>query len=143
MPSLSICKVNEVTCLISTLVLVIIYFSAASPPATYNTSEMARYVIIPTPESSRRISLSCAIRPGALTDRYSVTWEQILPHESPHPLPTITQSITVQVNSTSFAMYRYTVRIQHSSDVSVSYSPPPVTIHWRGERNNIRVCYIY
>ena len=133
MPSLSICKVNEVTCLISTLVLVIIYFSVASPPATYNTNEMARYVIIPTPESSRRISLSCAIKPGALTDRYSVMWEQMLQPGSPHSLAASTQSITVEVNSTSFAMYQCTVRIQHSSDVSVSYSPPPVTIHWRGE----------
>ena len=117
--------------------LLIIDLSAASPPATYNTSEIARYVIIPTPESSRRISLSCAIRPGALTDRYSVTW--VLPRS----LSANTQTITVQVNSTTFAIYHCIVRIQHSSDVSVRYSPPPVTIRQRGERNNIRLCYIY
>ena len=106
--------------------------SAASPPATY---KMARYVIFPTPEGTRRISLSCAIRPGAMTDRYSVTWKQILPFGSLLLLSANTQNITVDVNSTNatISTYQCNVIIQHSSDVSVSYFPPPVTIHAKGE----------
>ena len=100
---------------------------------------MARYVIFPTPEGTRRISLSCAIRPGAMTDRYSVTWKQILPFGSPHLLSANTQNITVDVNSTNatISTYQCNVIIQHSSDVSVSYFPPPVTIV-----NNTTACHM-
>ncbi|CAI8045239.1 hypothetical protein GBAR_LOCUS25043 [Geodia barretti] len=50
---------------------------AASPPATYNTPMMPQYILFPSLESTRKVNLSCAIQPGALTENYRVEWRRV------------------------------------------------------------------
>ena len=80
-----------------------------------------RYVIFPTPDSSRDIELSCPIRPGALEDSYSVEWQASNPGSEFAALEDkayydISVSITPSLKHT----YRCMVSIQHRNTVNAT-----------------------
>ena len=106
--------------------------------------EMGRYVILPSPESNRSIVLSCAIRPGALAGRYSVVWEQVDQNNNSF-INENKPDILVDVDSTAAtpSQYQCNVTIQHSSVTSVSYTPPPVTVHYKGKGFSVLCRMLY
>ena len=139
LPHIFLCKYAVIIHLCSVAFLDFLYcFSTlsppASPPATYATIEMVHYIILPSPESNRSIVLSCAVRPGALAGRYSVVWEQVdqnnnsfIDENKPNIL------VDVESTSTTPSQYQCNVTIQHNNVTSVSYTPPPVTVHYKGK----------
>ena len=108
-------------------------FLAASPPTTYKSMEFTRYVILPTPNSTRQVELSCAIMPGALFQKYRVRWIQQAPKTMffGENMYSVTTSVNPSLPSIS---YQCNVTIQHSSIVSASYTPPPIVVHNKGKR---------
>ena len=91
-----------------------------------------RYIVLPDQTNSREIELSCAIRPGALKDRYSVQWIQT----DPPPIIDINQFtilILRSIDSVSSAVYQCRVTIAHSIRVTREYPGPRINIQTRGE----------
>ena len=109
-------------------------FPPASSPQCDTTTEMVHYIILPSPESNCSIVLSCAVRPGALAGRYSVVWEQVDQNNNSF-INENKPDILVDVVSTAAtpSQYQCTVTIQHSSSIIASYTPPPVTVHYKGK----------
>ena len=107
-----------------------------APPATNYENEPARlrYIIFPTPDSSRVIKLSCPIRPGALEESYSVEWQT----STGDGLTTLENSAHYDfpVNiSPSQPVYRCRVSIQHRNDQedTIPYNGPEIMIEKKGE----------
>ena len=107
-----------------------------APPATnYDNASRLRYVVFPTPDSSRVIELSCPIRPGALEESYSVEWQTstgsgftTLPDSSYYDFP-------VAITPSPQPVYRCRVSIQHRNDSkdTIPYNGPEIMIENKGE----------
>ena len=113
-----------------------LFFVAASPPADYTTLKMPQYILFPTRESTREVTLSCAIQPGALTGSYSVVWRRVQPTSFTYSDDTfsITVTETTEVSSVP-SEYLCTVDIQHSPTVNEVYNPPRLIVQKKGEEN--------
>ena len=108
-----------------------------APPATNYDDESARlrYVVFPTPDSSRVIELFCPIRQGALEERYSVEWQTstgdgftTLENSAHYDFP-------VNITPSPQPVYRCRVSIQHlndSEDITL-YNGPEIMIENKGE----------
>ena len=107
----------------------------ASPPATYNTPMMPHFILFPSLESMRKVNLSCAIQPGALTENYCVVWSRVQPTFFPYSDGTFNITVTETTEISSIpSEYRCIVSIDHSSTIQdEDYEPPIVVVHKRGE----------
>ena len=107
------------------------YYNVASPSVDYTNILRHRYIIFPSPESQRTVTLHCDIQPGLLADRYTVDWTK----ESENGLTILTEgiySLTTDV-MTSDAFYRCRVCIQHKSDGDgTTYLGPKIIINKAG-----------
>ena len=117
-----------------------LFNSAASPPENFDGETRDRYIVFPTATSSRDISLSCDIRPGALSNRYSVQWlEYSLERGSFLPLSanTFDIDITASYGQSSLVVPQYQCRvaIEHRNDTQDGlrdYSGPIIRINQKG-----------
>ena len=112
-------------------VLACTLFFAASPPTDYTTPKMPQYILFPTRESTREVTLSCAIQPGALSESYSVVWRRVQPTAFTYSADTF--SITVTETASNNSEYRCRVTIVHSSTVNEEYNPPILIVQKKGE----------
>ena len=111
-------------------------FFAATPPQTALTSSETHYVLFSAPNTVREVELICPIKPGVLTDKYTVQWQ----HSSPTFVPLIDETdytVTVEESgSETFpsipTSYRCEVNIQHNSDVDESYRSSEIVVEKRG-----------
>ena len=98
------------------------------------TTELHRYITFPTVNSSREVILICSIRPGALSDSYSVQWESSIPGV---PGFTIVDNehydITEDIHPTSRHQYQCIVTIQHNSIISETYNGPMINLNKIGK----------
>ena len=109
-------------------------FFAASPPADYTTPKMPQYILFPTRESTREVTLTCAIQPGALSESYSVVWRRIKPTGVRYSDGTfsVTVNETTEMSSVP-SEYQCTVNIQHNSTVNKPYEPARLIVQKKGE----------
>ena len=109
-------------------------FFAASPPADYTTPKMPQYILFPTRESTREVTLTCAIQPGALSESYSVVWRRIKPTGVRYSDGTfsVTVNETTEMSSVP-SEYQCTVNIQHNSAVNKPYEPARLIVQKKGE----------
>ena len=107
----------------------------APPAANYDDESRLRYVVFPTPDSSRVVTLSCPIRPGALNESYSVEWQTStgggftsLENSADYDFP-------VNITPSPQPVYRCRVSIQHRSDQedTIPYNGPEIMIEEKGE----------
>ena len=106
------------------------YFHLAEP-----TAEIYHYITFPTGDSSREVTLTCFIRPGVLSDSYSVQWESSIPGVDGFTIVnTEHYDITEDIDPTSRDQYQCKVSIQHRSDDSgkVTYDGPTIIINKLG-----------
>ena len=111
-------------------------FHLAEPDIGYNgtSTVIHRYITFPTADSSREVNLSSSIRPGALSDSYSVQWESRIPgFEGFTIVDTGHYDITEDINSTSLHQYQCKVTIQHRSDVEETYYCPMIILNKIGK----------
>ena len=109
-----------------------------APPATNydNAPQRLRYVIFPTPDSSRVIELSCPIRPGALEESYSVEWQTSNPGGGYTTLENSAHyDFPVNITPSPQPVYRCRVSIQHRNDSedTIPYNGPQIMIENKGE----------
>ena len=110
---------------------------AASPPATYDTPMMPHYILFPSLNHTRKVNLSCAIQPGALTANYRVEWNRVEPTLIFYSDDTfnITVNETTEMSSTP-SEYRCIVTIDHSSTIQNRVYPPPrIVVEKKGENS--------
>ena len=95
---------------------------------------MPHYILFPSLESMRKVNLSCAIQPGALTENYRVAWSRVQPNFFPYSDSTfnITVTETTEILSTP-SEYQCIASIDHSSMEDAEYSPPSIVVEKRGE----------
>ena len=96
----------------------------------YN-QETSRYIVFPDMKLTRDIELNCAIRPGALYERYRVQWVQLSPDT--RLFSTTTFDITVNVNYSILSEYRCRVEIEHRLGLTVLYNGPLVHLQTNGK----------
>ena len=108
-----------------------------APPATnYDNEARLRYVVFPTPDSSRVVTLSCPIRPGALEESYSVEWQASNPGGG---FTTLENSAScdfpVNITPSSQPVYWCRVSIRHRDDQvdTIPYNGPQIMIENKGE----------
>ena len=92
--------------------------------------------MFPTGDSSREVTLICSIRPGALSDSYSVQWESSIPGLDGFAIvDTEHYDITEDIHPTSLHQYQCKVSIQHRSDQSgkVTYDGPMIVLNKLGK----------
>ena len=97
---------------------------------------MPHYILFPTLESMRKVNLSCAIQPGALTENYRVVWSRVQPTFIPYSDGTFNITVTETTEISSIpSEYRCIVSIDHSSTMiqDEDYEPPIIVVHKRGE----------
>ena len=108
-----------------------------APPATnYDNEARLRYVIFPTPDSSRVINLCCPIRPGVLEESYSVEWQTSNPGGGFTTLEnSALYDFPVNITPSPQPVYRCRVSLQHRSDQesTIPYNGPEIMIEKRGE----------
>ena len=92
-----------------------------------------RYITFPTGYSSREVNLSCPIRPGALSDSYSVQWESSIPGEGFTIVDNEHYDITEDIHPTYRHQYQCKVTIQHNNDVEETYYCPMIIINKIGK----------
>ena len=117
-----------------------IFNSAASPPENFDGETRDRYVVFQTAASSRDISLSCDIRPGALSNRYSVQWLEYSPEQSiflPLDANTFDIDISASYGQSSLVTPRYQCKviIEHRNDTQDGvrdYSGPIIRLNQKG-----------
>ena len=107
--------------------------TASPPPSSLDHPDDTRYIILPTADSSRSLPLSCPIREGELSERYSIEWYRRLPGQQEVQLSESTYDITVEVTVGPSPSYQCTVNIEHKIGVDVDYSGPQITIESMGE----------
>ena len=96
---------------------------------------MPHYILFPSLDHTRKVNLSCAIQPGALTANYRVEWRRVQPTFFSYSDDTfnITVDETTEMSSTP-SEYQCTVTIDHSSIVQdEDYTPPTIFVEKRGE----------
>ena len=106
----------------------------------YDGVERLRNITFPTPESPREVNLSCPIRPGALSERYSVRWVSSVPGTGEfRVIPNSNKyDITVSRSSSSLDQYECQVTIMHRigqdvPEVTRGYDGPMIVINRNGE----------
>ena len=97
---------------------------------SYDGRTEDRYIVLPDQTRSREIELSCAIRPGALRDRYSVQWIQANPNII---IDTNQFELLQSINASSQLQYNCEVTIQHSTAVERVYNGPRINIQTNGK----------
>ena len=115
----------------------------ASPAMNYDGVERLRNITFPTPESPRDINLSCPIRPGALSERYSARWVSSVPGTGEfRVIPnSYWYDITVSHASSSLDQYECQVMIIHRIGQDVAeiirrYDGPLIVIKRNGENTD-------
>ena len=111
------------------------YFHLAEPDLNFDDTEI-RHITFPTGDSSREVNLSCSIRPGALSDSYSVQWESRIPGVPGFKiLDTEHYDITEHIHPTSRDQYQCKVTIQHRSDETgtETYDGPVIVFYKLGK----------
>ena len=95
---------------------------------------MPHYILFPSLDHTRKVNLSCAIQPGALTDNYRVSWRRVEPTLIFYSDDTfnITVTETTEMSSTP-SEYQCIVTIDHSSMDDEEYEPPIIVVKKRGE----------
>ena len=80
-------------------------------------------VELPDPKSIVSTELECDIQPGALRQRYSVQWRQLLQNDTFHILNEDSFNLTLSVNSgVNGSQYQCEVTIDHDGQgVTMSY----------------------
>ena len=102
----------------------------------YDGTTSHRYITFPTGDSSREVNLTCPIRPGALSDSYSVQWESSIPGVPGFTIfDTGNYTITEDIHPTSRHQYQCRVTIQHRSDQSgtETYNGPMIVLNKTGK----------
>ena len=89
-----------------------------------------RYIVLPGQTRSREIELSCAIRPGALRDQYSVQWIQANPNKI---IDTNQFELLQSINASSQFQYHCEVTIQHNTAIERVYNGPRINIQTNGK----------
>ena len=84
----------------------------APPDILYDGNTTHRYIIFPTADSSREVNLSCPIRPGALSERYSVRWES----QDPLVASVMDYDLLLTTTASSTFQYQCQVTIQHHTE---------------------------
>ena len=115
----------------------------ASPAMNYDGVERLRNITFPTPESSRDINLSCPIRPGALSERYSARWVSSVPGTGEfRVIPNSNRyDTTVSHASSSLDQYECQIMITHCigqdvAEIIRSYDGPLIVIKRNGENTD-------
>ena len=115
----------------------------------YDGVERLRNITFPTPESSREVNLSCPIRPGALSERYSVRWISSVPGTGAFRLiPNSNKyDITVSHASSSLDQYECQVTVMHRIGQGVlkvtrRYDGPMIVIKKYGESTDTEKCIV-
>ena len=91
---------------------------------------MSHFLLFPSLKSNRTVNLSCAVRPGALPEKYEVVWEEIPSRifgESFFDLQEV-----VKMDQTRVSEYRCRVKIEHD-DGKIEYIPPDVVVNKKGK----------
>ena len=79
-----------------------------------------RYILFPTSDSSREITLTCPIRPGALAHRYSVEWlEYTADNNEVKLLNSKDFDLSISTDPSSSRQYQCIVTILHRNDTVV------------------------
>ena len=109
-------------------------YNTAAPTENYDGTMRFRYLLFPTPDSSRNIELSCAIRPGQLEERYQVEWVALTP---PSFVLLNTHFYDISINSTLSSHHRYqckvTIEYQTPSNFERTYNGPEIIIEKKGK----------
>ena len=111
-------------------------FHLAEPDVNYNGTITHRNITFPTAESPREVNLTCPIRPGALSDSYSVQWESSIPGVDGFTIVDNEHyDITEDIHPTSLHQYQCKVSIQHRSDRSwkETYDGPMIVLNKLGK----------
>ena len=111
-------------------------FFAATPPQTALTSSKTHYVLFSDPNTVREVELICPIKPGVLSDKYTVQWLQSSPTFSTL-IGETDYTVTVEESgSETFPLiptgYQCEVNIQHNSDEDESYKSSEIVVEKRG-----------
>ena len=109
----------------------------ASPTMNYS-QETNRYIVFQDMKQTQDIELNCAIRPGALCERYSVEWVQQSPDT--RLLSTTTFDITVNASYSILAEYRCRVEIEHKLGLRLLYNGPLIHLQTNGKSFMIALC---
>ena len=100
----------------------------------YDGTVIHRYITFPTADSSREVNLTCSIRPGALSERYSVRWASSIPGiEGFTVVDTGHFDIKEDIHSASLHQYQCKVTIQHSSSDVETYNGPTIILNKTGK----------
>ena len=78
--------------------------------------------------------MSCGVRPGRESNRYSIFWERTNPFEL---FEDELYDVTVNVNATGPSEYRCTVTIQHSTSEKILYKEL-ISVNKRGEKVKLK-----
>ena len=100
----------------------------------YDGTVRHRYITFPTADS-REVNLTCPIRPGALSDSYSVQWESSIPGVDGFTIvDTGHYDITEDIDPTSRHQYQCKVSIQHRNDQTgtETYDGPMIVLNKTG-----------
>ena len=111
-------------------------FFAATPPQTALTSSETHYVLFSDPNTVREVELICPIKPGVLSDKYTVEWQRLSPTFVPLSRET-NYTVTVEESgSETFPSiptgYQCEVIIQHNRDEVESYRSSEIVVEKRG-----------
>ena len=105
-------------------------------PDLYDGTVIQRNITFPTADSSREVNLNCSIRPGALSDSYSVQWESSIPGIPEFTIVDIENyDIRENIDQASRHQYQCKVTIQHRSDNSgkITYIGPVIVLNKIGK----------
>ena len=111
-------------------------FFAATPSQTALTSSETHYVLFSAPNTAREVELICPIKPGVLSDKYTVQWQ----HSSPTFFTLIGETdytVTVEESgSETFPSiptgYQCEVIIQYQNNLDESYRSSEIVVEKRG-----------
>ena len=106
-------------------------FPSASPARSYDGVEERRYFIISTPNTP--VHLPCAIQPGALAERYAVSWTL----QPPQDISDNTFVIQPVVSPEELSRFICNVTIEHRAGIMKEYAGPLITVNTTGETFNI------
>ena len=104
---------------------------AASPSFTHGGNSVNRYFIISSAVAN--IDIACAIQPGALPEKYSVHWTQVIDDGDPLLLNEVSFNISQHVSPQNPTTFMCKVTIEHMTNLSANYTGPEMTVHTSGK----------